>query len=308
MKLKFLLLFILTYSALLSKELITPIPLDFKYNQEKALLGKKLFMDTKLSHDNTISCLTCHHLSNGGDDNLSVSFGIKGQKGVRNSPTVLNSQFNTTQFWDGRAKNLAEQISGPIHNPVELASNFYEIKSKLVQDSYYKDSFRTIYKDGITSKNIIDALVEFEKALSTPNSRFDKYLRGDKTILSKDEINGYKLFKEYGCISCHNGVNIGGNLLQKIGVVEDFKTSDFGLYNITKDDDDKFYFKVPSLRNVDLTAPYFHDGKVKTLKEAVDKMIKHQVGFLIEEKEREDIVKFLKTLTGETPKILRDNK
>jgi cytochrome c peroxidase len=305
---KKIILTVYTVTILISKELITPIPTNADYNYNKALLGKKLFFDVRLSRNNTISCASCHMLQDGGDDNLPVSFGIDGKQGIRNSPTVLNARYNKSQFWDGNAKDLAEQVSGPIHNPIEMGSSFSEIIAKLNKDKSYVEKFSKFYDDGITSSNITDAIVEFEKALTTPNSKFDKYLRGNQNILTKDELNGYMLFKDYGCISCHNGVNIGGNLLQKIGAVEKFDTSDFGLYNITKKEEDKFYFKVPSLRNVELTAPYYHDGRVKSLEEAVDNMVKHQVGFLIDEKDREDIVKFLKTLTGETPTILRDSK
>lgn len=303
----FLLLF-LSISYSFSNSIITPLPLDPNYNYKKALLGKKLFFDTRLSHDNTISCASCHLLKDGGDDNRPLSIGIDGKKGTRNAPTVLNARYNKLQFWDGSAKSLEEQINGPIHNPVEMASNFKEIISKLKKDEKYHKEFKDLYSDGITKSNITNAISEFEKALTTPESKFDNFLRGDKTALNSDELNGYQLFKDYGCISCHNGINIGGNLLQKIGTIEEYNTSDFGLYNITNNKEDKFYFKASSLRNVELTAPYFHDGSIKTLEAAVNIMIKHQVGFLIDEKEKNDIIKFLKTLTGKTPKFLRENK
>ncbi len=307
MNMKFILLF-LSFLSLFSKELITPIPLDVEYNYEKAILGKKLFFDTRLSQDDTISCATCHIVDAGGDDNMSVSFGIKGQAGLRNSPTVLNARFNRFQFWDGSAKNLAQQAVGPIHNPVEMGTNFKEVISKISKDIQYLNDFKRLYSDGITQENIVEAIVEFENALTTPNSKFDKYLRGDKNILNEDELNGYMIFKDYGCISCHNGVNIGGNLMQKIGAVKKYDTEDFGLYNITKNEEDKFYFKVPSLRNIELTAPYFHDGKIQTLEEAVDNMINHQLGFALSQQEKKFILKFLKTLTGETPAILKESK
>jgi cytochrome c peroxidase len=284
---------------LVSEELITPIPLTLKFDIEKAKLGKKLFNDTRLSKNNTISCATCHILEEGGDDNLKVSFGINGQTGTRNSPTVLNARFNSNQFWDGRAKDLQEQVKGPIHNPVEMGSNFKEVVNKLKKDSHYISEFKTIYPDGITSTNISNAIAEFENSLITPNSQFDKFLRGDIKALTSYELEGYILFKEYGCISCHNGINIGGNLMQKIGVLEDFNTSDFGKYNVTKNIEDKFYFKVPSLRNIQLTSPYFHDGLTGTLKEAVNKMTFYQVGYTLKEDETNKIIFFLKTLTGE---------
>lgn len=305
---KIILIFSIFFTYLLSNSIVTPIPKKPDYNYKKALLGKKLFFDTRLSHNNTISCASCHLIEEGGDDNNSVSIGINGQKGTRNSPTVFNARYNKLQFWDGRAKDLEDQVKGPIHNKVEMGSNFKEIISKLKKDNYYSKEFLFLYNNGITDKNISNAISEFEKALTTPNSKFDNYLRGDKKALNEEELKGYQLFKDYGCISCHNGVNIGGNLLQKIGTIEKYYTEDLGLYNITKKEEDKFYFKVPSLRNVELTAPYFHDGSVKTLEAAVDIMVKHQVGYLIEKEEILYIIKFLKTLTGETPKFLKDNK
>ncbi|PIF03757.1 MAG: cytochrome B6 [Arcobacter sp.] len=295
-------------TVLFSEELITPIPLKVDYNIDKARLGEKLFNETRLSKDDTISCATCHILNGGGDNNIPVSFGVDGKKGIRNSPTVLNASFNTRQFWDGRAKNLEEQASGTIHNPIEMDSNFTEITKKLQQDPDYVEQFGLIYKDGITEKNIINAIVEYENTLITPNSKFDKFLRGDKNILSKDEKEGYKLFKEYGCISCHNGVNVGGNLMQKLGITEEYPTNDFGKFNITKKDEDKFYFKVPTLRNIQNTAPYFHDGRAESLRDSVDKMIFHQLGFTIEETEIDQIILFLNTLTGQTPFLEEVNK
>jgi len=297
-----LLILVMFNVFLFSKELITPIPLENNYNVKKALLGQKLFFDTRLSYNNSVSCASCHIINDGGDDNLPVSFGVDGKTGIRNSPTVLNSKYNILQFWDGSAKNLKEQAKGPIHNPVEMNSNFEDIIIKLEKDKDYKKSFLAIYKDGISADNIVDAISEFENTLITPNSRFDKYLRGDINILTKDEQNGYKLFKEYGCISCHNGINIGGNLVQKIGIMKNFDTEDLGRFNITKNSSDKFYFKVPTLRNIDLTAPYLHNGEIKTLKEVVEIMIDYQIGYELEKKEVDNIVKFLKTLTGETPK------
>jgi len=285
--------------ALLSKELITPIPLNIKTNEQKALLGKKLFNDVRLSKNNTISCASCHILEEGGDDNLAVSIGINGEKGTRNAPTVLNSRFNSNQFWDGRAQTLEEQASGPIHNPVEMGSNFKEIISKLKKDSIYLREFNAIYKDGITAKNIVNSIAEFENTLITPNSKFDHFLRGNTDILTHNEKDGYKLFKEYGCISCHNGVNIGGNLMQKLGIMEEFNTKDFGKFNVTNNIEDKFYFKVPSLRNIQHTSPYFHDGVTDTLKDAVNKMSYYQVGYTLKEEETDKIILFLKTLTGE---------
>jgi len=287
-----------SFFILYANELITPIPMLVLHDAKKASLGKKLFFDTKLSQNDTISCASCHILEEGGDDNLQFSFGIQGKLGTRNAPTVLNSVFNSVQFWDGSAKNLEEQAKGPIHNPVEMNSNFDEIIPKLKKEILYTKSFNAIYKDGITGKNIVNAIAEYEKTLITPNSRFDLFLKGDDNILTNEEKNGYKLFQDYGCVACHNGVNLGGNLMQKMGVMEEYTTDDFGLFNTTQEEEDKFYFKVPTLRNIGQTDPYFHNGDTKTLKEAVNKMAYYQVGYVFSPEETNDIIDFLHTLTG----------
>jgi len=298
---------ILLNLSILSKELITPIPIEVGYDHQKAVLGKKLFFDTTLSKDGTIACVSCHNINGGGDDSLKTSIGINNQSGTINSPTVLNARFNISQFWDGRAKDLKAQAMGPIKNPVEMGDSFLNVINKLSKIKYYKEAFAKIYSDKITKDNIADAIAEYEKTLITPNSRFDKYLKGDKKALNKDETDGYKLFKSYGCISCHNGVNIGGNLYQKIGIYKEFFSNnkiDFGRYNVTKDKDDKYYFKVPTLRNIDLTAPYLHTGTINNLEDVVDIMMKYQLGITKSKKKDIDkIVKFLKTLTGEVKEL-----
>lgn len=265
-----------------------------------------LFNDTILSKNNTISCASCHFLNDGGDDNIQHPYGIDGISISRNSPTVFNAVFNATQHWDGAFNTLQEQVDSSIKNDFSMHSNFIDIINKLNKNKLYKEKFHSIYKEEINKKNILDTISEFIKALITPNSKFDKYLNGNTSILSNDELDGYKLFKEYGCISCHNGVNIGGNLITKIGFIKTYDTSDLGHYYVSNKKEDIYYFKVPSLRNIELTAPYFHDGKIKTLKGAVKKMIFHQVGYTLNDKEIDNIIKFLKTLTGETPEILNE--
>lgn len=292
-------------SILFSSSLITPLPEKVRYDEAKALLGKKLFFDTRLSKDDTISCAHCHDLENGGDDGLSVSFGIEGRKGKLNSPTVLNSRYNFVQFWDGRASTLQDQAQFPVQNPDEMGNIFENIIPKLRKDEYYFNTFRSLYQGDITKENITDAIAEFEKALVTP-SRFDDFLRGDEKALTFQEKEGYELFKRYGCISCHNGINLGSNLYQKVGLLIPYQSDnpDLGLYNLTKNEKDKYYFKVPTLRNIELTAPYFHGGEIKTLKEAVYIMAKHQLGLDLKDKEIEKIESFLKSLTGKRPEIL----
>lgn len=303
---KVIIFLLLYFFNLVAKELILPINEQINYNIEKALLGKKLFFDKRLSKDNTISCSSCHDIEKGGDDNRDFSVGVENKKGKVNSPTVLNSRYNFTQFWNGRARDLKEQVSGPIHNPVEMGSDLEEIVEKLKKDEYYVKQFKNIYKEGLTKQNIVDSIAEFESSLITPNSKFDRYLKGDKTALNKDEKEGYELFKQNGCISCHNGINIGGNLFQKMGILKEYvsKSENLGRYEVTKDEEDKNYFKVPTLRNINQTAPYFHDASAKTLKEAVEIMIEYQLGMKPLENEVDKIVKFLKTLDGQKPKIM----
>lgn len=300
-------IFILFFNIILfSKEPITPIPLEIEFDKEKANLGKELFFDPILSKDNTISCHSCHILEQGGDDNLQFSFGVDGKVGNMNSPTVFNSTFNFVQFWDGRAKNLQEQAQGPITNEVEMAHTFEEI-IKILNNTEYKEKFRKIYKDGVTKNNITDSLAQFQKTLITPNSPFDKYLRGDKNAISKEQKQGYELFKNQGCIACHHGVNVGGNLYAKFGLISELQSDSKGRYEVTKNELDKYYFKVPTLRNIELTAPYLHDGSANDLKSVINIMLKYQIGTIYNEQDIEYLEKFLLTLTGENPKIDKEN-
>ncbi|MCB9096677.1 MAG: cytochrome-c peroxidase [Aliarcobacter sp.] len=292
-------IFILFFNIILfSKEPITPIPLEIEFDKEKANLGKELFFDPILSKDNTISCHSCHILEQGGDDNLQFSFGVDGKVGNMNSPTVFNSTFNFVQFWDGRAKNLQEQAQGPITNEVEMAHTFEEI-IKILNNTEYKEKFRKIYKDGVTKNNITDSLAQFQKTLITPNSPFDKYLRGDKNAISKEQKQGYELFKNQGCIACHHGVNVGGNLYAKFGLISELQSDSKGRYEVTKNELDKYYFKVPTLRNIELTSPYLHDGRIEELEDVVKFMAHYQLGKSLSEEEVKKIVLFLKSLTGD---------
>ena len=287
-------------------EPISPIPPAKVADPAKVELGKKLFFDPRLSRSGFISCNSCHNLSTGGSDNLAASVGDRWQKGGINSPTVLNSSMNVAQFWDGRAKDLREQAGGPIANPAEMASNHGLAVTVLQSIPGYTAEFRKVYKsDEISIEKITDAIAAFEETLVTPNARFDKWLKGNKKALTKTELAGYTLFKESGCIACHNGPAVGGNSFQKMGVVEPYKTAHeaIGRAAVTGKDDDRFNFKVPTLRNVELTYPYFHDGAAKTLTEAVDIMGRLQLGRTYTAEENAKIVAFLKTLTGDQPRI-----
>ncbi|MCF6310497.1 MAG: cytochrome-c peroxidase [Sulfurimonas sp.] len=301
MKSVLLFLFVLT---LCYSEPITPIPQSVKVNNQKASLGELLFFDTILSADNSISCASCHDLENGGDDGLRFSFGINGQEGDINSPTVYNAVFNFRQFWNGRAKNLAHQAEGPVENPLEMGNSFKKLIDTL-NKTPYKNRFKVIYKDAITKENIVDAIAEYEKKLITPNAPFDKYLRGDTSAISQKQKDGYELFKDKGCIACHHGVNVGGNLYNKFGVMQNVDSKRLGRYEVTKKEADKYYFKVPSLRNIEKTAPYLHDGRYDTLDEVVKFMSRYQLGRVITQDEVDKIVLFLRSLSGEIPQSVK---
>ena len=291
---------------LISEEPIQPIRQIPGLDLRKVELGRKLFAEPRLSRDNTVSCASCHDLSTGGTDRRTRSIGINGAVGVINAPTVLNSAFNFTQFWDGRAPGLEEQIDEPIQSRIEMGSNWSEVIQKLNSSPDYIRAFRQIYGNNIQSGFIKNSIAEYERSLSTPNSRFDRYLRHEGQALTVDEQHGYQLFKSLGCASCHQGVNVGGNMYQKLGVMTPYFTnrshvnrSDLGRFNVTGDPKDLYMFKVPSLRNVALTAPYFHDGSVSTLPGAIRAMAQYQLGRNLADAEVELIVSFLRTLTGE---------
>lgn len=290
----------------IKSEPIQPIPMEISYNQNKAELGKMLFFDPRLSKSGWLSCNSCHNLAMGGDDNRPSSIGHQWQIGPINSPTVLNARFNVAQFWDGRAKDLQEQAGGPIANPKEMASN-HQLAIKILQSiPDYQTKFEKVYGDkDISINEVTDAIAEFEKTLITPASRFDQWLLGDDSQLTLQEKEGYHLFKEKGCVACHNGVGVGGNSYQKFGVVKPYEKdkNSLGRYNVTKKEEDKYVFKVPLLRNIELTAPYFHDGSVWSLNEAVSLMADYQLGIKLTDNETNKIVAFLKTLTGKQPEI-----
>lgn len=287
-------------------EPVTPIPLILPLDRHKVRLGQRLFHDPQLSHDNTISCAHCHNLATGGVDRLPHSIGVGNRQGKINTPTIFNSGFNFRQFWDGRVASLEEAIDSQLQHPDEMGSPWPEIIAKLENDAAYRHDFAVIYKKGIQPQSVTDAIATFVRSLTTPNSKFDRFLRGEKDVLNKDELAGYDLFKSYGCISCHQGLNLGGNMYEKLGLVEDYfaqrgnvQEIDFGRYNHTKDENDRYKFRVPSLRNIALTAPYLHDASVQTLEGSVIIMGKYELGVHFRDDEVNKIVKFLNTLTGE---------
>lgn len=288
-------------------EPISPITPPRQVNLGQVELGKKLYFDPRLSKSGFISCNSCHNLSMGGTDNIKTSIGDKWQQGPINAPTVLNSSLNVAQFWDGRAADLKAQAGGPIANPGEMAFSHTLAIGVLESIPAYVREFRQVFgKDKIDIEQVTQAIAEFEKTLVTPNSRFDQWLLGRKDALSADELAGYQLFKTSGCTACHNGPAVGGNSFQKMGVVQAYKATSpaEGRSAVTGKEIDRFTFKVPTLRNVEMTYPYFHDGAADTLPQAVDVMGRLQLGKTFTREENAKIVAFLKTLTGDQPSFL----
>ena len=283
-------------------------------DMEKVYLGRRLYHDTILSGDGSVSCASCHTLDHGGAEDKATSVGIGSQIGPINSPTVLNAVFNFRQFWDGRAADLQEQAAGPVENPVEMGGSFTDVVEAVGEDEWYAERFASVYggDEPITKDNITDAIAEYERYLVTP-APFDDFLRGDESALNEQEQRGWAAFQEVGCVSCHQGMNLGGTMYQKMGVVEDYfamrggelTEADMGRFNVTEDEADKHKFKVPTLRNITLTPPYFHDGSQTDLREVVRIMARVQLGKQLEDAQIDDIVAFLGSLEGELPEEAR---
>lgn len=288
-------------------EPIEPIAPPQMANPAMMELGKQLFFDPRLSRSGFISCNSCHNLSMGGSDNLKTSIGHNWRKGPINAPTVLNSSLNLAQFWDGRARDLKEQAGGPIANPGEMAFTHELAVEVIASIPGYVEEFRKVFgTPTIDINQVTTAIAAFEETLVTPNSRFDKWLTGDRVALSAPEVDGYRLFKSSGCTICHNGPAAGGTSFRMMGVVEPYRTANpaEGRVAVTGRDADRFSFKVPTLRNVELTYPYFHDGAAETLTEAVDVMGRIQLGRQYSGEDNAKIVAFLKSLTGDQPTFL----
>ena len=292
---------------------LAPIPEQnpFHPDAKKAEFGEKLFFDQRLSGDNSVSCASCHMLERGGADGKSISSGARGKSSQLNTPTVYNSAFNFSQFWDGSAADLNNQVAGSISDERMMGSSFAQVLAKLRGDTAYGAMSQACYHSPINESNIRDAIATYEKTLLTPDSAFDRYLRGDSAALSTEEKRGYELFMEKNCASCHAGVGLGGISFEKMGGAKDYfayrekvlhlprTAADDGRYAETKDPLDRGKFKVPLLRNIALTAPYFHDGSAKTLDQAVNVMAEYQTGKALTLAETKAIVAFLKSLTGQ---------
>lgn len=296
-----------------------PIPKDNPMTPEKVYLGRQLYLDPRLSKDGTVSCNSCHNVMASGGDNRAFSAGIKGQLGGRSAPTVWNSAFHTVQFWDGRAASLEEQAKGPLINPGEMGmDNHQVVVDRISKIPGYVSQFQKVFgQNGLTIDNLAKAIAAYERTLITPNSPFDRYARGDKKAMSAQAIRGMNTVMEVGCVSCHIGRNFNApdDLAMGEGFYQKFPTfaeneyvtkykflEDKGRGALTKNEDDNYFFRVPTWRNVAMTAPYFSNGAVKTLDEAVRVMAKVQLNKELTANQVADIVEFLKALTGEHPK------
>jgi len=285
---------------------IEPIPFEVELDARKVSLGERLFRDPILSPSRLVACTTCHELGRGGVDGRKTS-ALEGQPPMLvNTPTMFNVAFSYKLHWGGAYAVLTKQLDVPITSPRALATTYKDVVKRLSASAEYRSAFAAIYPEGITIQSFTDAIVEYERSLFTPNAPFDRYLRGDTDALTEDEREGYAIFKSHGCISCHQGINIGGNLFQKLGVLADYfgdrgnvNEADYGRYNVTKNEADRFVFRVPSLRNVGVTAPYFHDGSAATLEDAVRVMAEYQLGRSLSPEKIRLVVAFLKSLTGE---------
>lgn len=292
----------------LSLESIQPIPQMINLDTDVIELGNKLFVDSRLS-DKGMSCVSCHNINEAGDDGVKVSLDIRGGFDQMNTPTIFNVSLNPLLTWYGVNLTLEDQLDNVLANEKHMNGNWDNIIGRLSKDRFYRERFNILYSDGLTHNNVRSALVTFERSLLTPNSPFDDYLRGDDLAISISQKKGYVLFKQYGCIACHQGINIGGNLHARLGTFispfeknrNNFSESDFnfGRYNLTGSENDKYVFRVPSLRNVARTAPYFHSGEVGSLEDAVKLMGQYQIGREIDDKDVSLIVAFLHSLTGE---------
>ena len=287
-------------------EPISPLPLTVDEDPQRVALGGRLFRDTLLSRNNNLSCVGCHPLARGGVDGRPRAIAADGRQRLRNTPTVWNVRFNLYLNWDGGHESLTAHTDALVQNPAVMGMDWPTLLARLKASPSYVAEFRQLGPEGITRERVLEALVAFERSLITPNARIDRYLRGQLDALTADEGRGYRLFKSYGCIACHQGMNIGGNVVQRFGVfaVPDLlglaaDPPDPGRIRVTQDPRDQFVFRVPSLRNVALTAPYFHDGRAPTLEVAVRVMAQAQLGRTLTAEDIRLIAAFLRTLTGE---------
>jgi len=297
---------------------VAPAPADNPTTPEKVELGRMLYMDPRFSSTGTVSCNSCHNVMLGGEDNRSVSMGVHGQTGGRSSPTVWNSAFSSSQFWDGRAATLEDQAKGPVTNPIEMGmSELEEAMNRVRAIPGYRPYFERAFgsENPMTVDNAARAVAAFERSLITPNSPYDRYVKGNSEAMSQQQIRGMATFAEIGCAGCHSGPAFSGPSMEAgkgffmkfptftdSDYVKDYKfMDDGGRFAVTGKESDRDFWKVPTLRNIEVTAPYFHNGSVKTLSEAVQVMAKTQLNIDLSGQQTADITAFLSALTGEFP-------
>jgi cytochrome c peroxidase len=292
----------------LSREPIKPLPPNPALDAAKVKLGFQLFHDPRFSDDSTVACASCHLIAQGGADRgKRVSIGVRSQMGEVNSPSVLTAAHNFHQFWDGRSPNLEDQISHVLANPREFASTWSAVIQRLSKDAGLVGAVRAAYGEAPSQKNLSDAIAAYQRSLPEA-SRFDRFLRGESSAITAEERQGYEKFKSYGCVACHQGVNVGGNMFQRLGALGNYfadrgtpeTRADLGRFNVTGKESDRYVFKVPSLRNVALTAPYFHDGSAATLEAAIGVMFKYQLGRTAPAEDQRLIARFLRALTAQS--------
>ncbi len=284
------------------------LPDRVEVDERKRVLGRRLFHDTALSVDNTLSCASCHALDQGGTDRRPSSLGVRNQVGPINSPTVLNARYNFVQFWDGRAGNLRDQAAGPVANPMEMGHTWPNVVIALNRSPDYVSAFRESYPTGITQETVCDAIAVYEETLITPGP-IDRFLRGDDLALNEEQREGARLFESVGCTTCHLGINIGGTSFQKMGAVRDYfaqrgtplTAADVGRFGVTHREADRYFFKVPTLRNVADTGPWFHDAHARTLEDAVRTMGSVQLGRDLDATQVQRLTAFLRALSGPIP-------
>nr|WP_086938501.1 cytochrome c peroxidase [Thaumasiovibrio occultus] len=289
--------------------LVSPIPVQERLNKAQALLGWVLFNDANLSSNNSVSCESCHHLDGNGAERSAVSVGVHGQ-GIRNSLTVYNTAYNYRFFWDGRVNSLHDQIDGPIHSDVEMDSNWNNIEAYLTASNSYAALFEAANLT-VSEQSVKTALVEFMRGLNTPNAPFDRYLKGDASALTAQQVRGWETFQQEGCIRCHRGTNIGGGMVMRFGFFGENtrgaeRSTDTGRHLETEKPEDMYLFRVASLRNVAETAPYFHDGRTQTLEQAIQIMGESQLGKTFDPNTIADLSAFLTSLSGDRPAILEE--
>jgi cytochrome c peroxidase len=294
----------------LSREPLQPLPAPVAADARVIALGRKLFGDKRLSADQSVSCGSCHDSSHGGADGRVKPTGSFGIMGEVNAPTVFNSGLNFVQFWDGRSPTLEDQVSGPLTNALEMGSSWEQVMRVIAADADYRTRFDAIYHHPAAQDDVRSAIATFERSLLTSDSPFDRWLKGDKNALTPAQASGYETFKSVGCIACHQGRNVGGNMFQRFGVFGDYfadrghiTKADYGRFNVTQQEADRFVFRVPSLRNAARTAPYFHDGSAATLEDAVQIMARYQLGRALTTEQLVSIVAFIDSLRGTEPVI-----